>query len=60
MLSWLASFRLVLHASRALLGFKFIEIIPLAEDKSKLSFQALKFKCQYLLTDAFFFKKTLL
>jgi hypothetical protein len=46
----------VLLASRALLGFKFVENIDLAEDKRKLSFRTLKFKCQHLITDASFSK----
>jgi hypothetical protein len=53
-LSWFASFRLALHASRALLGFKLIEIILPAEDTSKLPFQTLKFKFQHLLRDVSF------
>ena len=45
-----ASFRLVLHASCAILCVKFIKLIHLVDNTSKRSFQILKFKCEHLLT----------
>jgi hypothetical protein len=49
--------QVVLKASYAVLGLKYIEIVHLAEETSKLSSKSLQFKRLPLLPDAYFSTK---